>query len=100
MTMGTREETKGGTEWDMSSRKARRIVGGRAGSWSWPKAKFWRRVRKLRRLEAEADAAEYDPAGDAAMARLQRLRDTEYLWRPPGSRTMREREAAGEPPVE
>ena len=51
MSMGTRETLKGGNEWDAFSRKSRRITHSSNGKYAWIKARFWRRVRKLHRLQ-------------------------------------------------
>jgi hypothetical protein len=55
--MGTREPLRGGAEWDAFTRW-RRCCGKRAGRWAAIKRKFWRRVRKLHRLRARAEAAD------------------------------------------
>lgn len=51
--MGTRERLRGGDEWDYLT-KGRRFFRKRPGKFAAVKARFWRRVRKLRRLETKA----------------------------------------------
>ena len=51
MTMGTREKVQGAGEYDMASRKARRVLGKKAGRWTYYKTRFWRRIRKFHKQE-------------------------------------------------
>jgi hypothetical protein len=54
MTMGTRERLINGDEFDVFSRKTRHL--GRTARSKEIKGRFWRRVRKLHRLDAEEAA--------------------------------------------